>query len=333
MGRCTLKAYKVNPEVFDNIIELASQDNNLRVTNNITTYYKGYTPRDIITYDGHERLICRDIYLHEFCPEISETLWKQLIIRKDEGQSIPCMEDITGDRAWAYVWKGLKHYYSEDELIQILHEHEADYNEELIQLHYYYPQPMSTAKEFINCYKFDINGAHTDALVELFPKAKPFLLKLYNERKIHPVNKMYCNYFVGSLKPKGYEKTYNWIVQRTTKILMSAIDYCGGTLIYANTDGFAVQNPDHILETSTELGAFKKEYEGTIYTYKDKNYWVMQAGSTVVGSIMYKVRKYLDLSQHKVVHYSRVLEEGIFKCINIEEEIIKNEESKWEILE
>lgn len=321
MGRCTLKAYKVNPEVFDNILE--TFDKYVKTTDDLKSYYKGYKNKQDIMFDGVEYLICRDICLNYFCPEIPRTTWKQVIVRKDESLQIPCIEDITGDRAWAYMLKMLKNYYTFEELEEVFHAHEAEYDKDLIQAHYLtfiYPYECV---ELENCYKYDINGAHADALLEMLPKASEFILKLYNERKEHPVNKMYLNYFVGMIKHKGYDKTYNWVVQRTTRNLLSAINYCNGRIVYANTDGFIIQQPENLIEDSRELGKFKKEYEGTVYAYRDKNYWVVQAGDKITGSIMYKVRKQFDLRQLKVVHYDKVVHNHIYECNNIEIEVLK----------
>ena len=110
---------------------------------------------------------------------------------------------------------------------------------------------------------------------------------------------------VGMLCKKGFRKTYNWIVQRTTKILYKAMDYTKGLTIYANTDGYVISDPFNKLETTKDLGNFKLEYSGDVFVYQAKNYWLMQCGNELKGSCLRSVRKNIDLSKGQVVNYDR----------------------------
>ena len=175
-----------------------------------------------------------------------------------------------------------------------------------------------------------------DALSELFPKCKSLFEKMFIERKIHPINKCYANYFCGMLCKKGYRKTFNWITNRTHDILFDMMDKLGGTILYAKTDGFFISNPNNVLPTSKELGKFKLELtNGDVYFYKDRNYYLMQYTNDkgereFKGSALCEVRKDVDLSIGQVVHY-QTKTHPILRyryAENITKEIIKNEKDK-----
>lgn len=121
-----------------------------------------------------------------------------------------------------------------------------------IQLHYNYSDMDGLITKHNNCFKYDINSAYGYYLKQIFPKATEDIDKLYRLRKEHPEYKSYFNYFIGMLnspsKKKKYGETYNWIVQQTRQKLEEAIRYTGGVLIYANTDGYVVRNPNKNLK-------------------------------------------------------------------------------------
>jgi hypothetical protein len=226
----------------------------------------------------------------------------------------PAMESTTGSKAKAYITKVLKTVYTDAEIDERLRMFEAEKDMNLIQQHYNYPAPDNTIIKLTNTFKFDINGAHTDALCEIFPKAKDKLIGMYLKRKKNPVFKQYPNLYVGMLAQKSkemrkagipgkYEKTYNWIVQRTSRMLLAAMDTVKGCPIYVNTDGFIVQNPESLLTPSKNLGEFKLEFSGDTYVYSDKNYIIYQTGDEKKGSCFTAVRNDIDLSKGQVVHY------------------------------
>lgn len=316
--------YDISEELFDNI--LLTMKSYIKNVNDIEDYCTGYNNKNNIYYDG-KSMILKECLLFYFAKiEDPVTDWKQCIVRKTPNQKKPLIKSIDGSRAYLYIMTKLKNYYTAEEIDACLKSHESEYDFEKIQYHYTFIGEMLNIYKHDNCVKYDINGAHQDALIEIFPKAKPFLMKLYNERKINPVNKQYVNYFVGMLCRKGYRKTYNWIVQRTSKMLLDAINYVDGSLVYANTDGFIVQNPKRKLEASTELGKFKLEYEGTAYTYAGENYWCYQIEKDgvkdITGNVLYSVRDKIDLKKNTVVKYDRFVDGNVVLAKNVEVKVI-----------
>ena len=323
----SLRVYDVNETIFENILETFKTY--VEPTDKIGLYWSGYSEKNIIYYNNKDLLIIRETLLAKianFSEEDKEEAerWRQVIVRKVPND-ITYKIDIDGNRAWNYMIKLLKNYYTEEEIDAQLNSFTANYDENKIQYHFTLPS-FGRIKKFDNCVKYDINGAHHDALIEIFPRAKEALTELFIKRKEKPVYKAYVNYFVGNLVNHGYRYTYNWIVQRTTDTLLKAINYVGGKLLYANTDGFLSYLPENKIEHSTELGKFKLEYEGTAYIYQDKNYWCYQTDE-ICGNIRYAVRDKIDLSKNLVVHYNTLRttdEAGIYteKVVNIEQEII-----------
>lgn len=314
MNTKTLRRYDVCETIFDDILQ--NMQNKIEIVDNIEDFYRGYTKKDTVLYDNHEYLIIREhllAYFANFSEEEYKDVedWRQVIVRKCV-QTKRYQPSIDGSRAYNVTKNIICQHYSESEFTARLHMFEAEKDPNNIQFHYQYPS-KDIVLAHSNCVKYDINGAHHDALIEIFPKAKEELQDMFDRRKSEPILKAYINYFVGMLCRKGYRKTYNWIVQRTTKTLKNAINTVGGDLIYANTDGFMVSNPDHKLKPSKKLGEFKLEFEGTAYTYQDKNYWCYQAGEDITGNIRYQVRDEVDLSKGMIVHYNisrELLENG-----------------------
>ena len=307
-GKITLRRYDVSEDIFDDILQI--MESKIQIVENIGDYFRGYQPKQMVVYDNKEYLIIREsllAYFADFSDEDYQDVedWKQVIVRKCHQPGINYLRSIDGPRAYKRTRDLILKYYTEEEYKARLKMFEAEYDDKKAQYHYQYPSSNDVVLAHSNCVKYDINGAHCDALIQIFPKAKPILKGLYDKRKTEPLNKAYINYFVGMLCKKGHRKTYNWIVQRTTKTLMKAIKYCGGELIYANTDGFLVSNPENKLKVSKVLGEFKLEFEGTAYTYQDKNYWCYQA-EKLCGSVRYQVRDRIDLSKGNVVHYDTV---------------------------
>lgn len=245
--------------------------------------------------------------------------------------------------------KHLLKYYTNQEIDDILHSYDTVlYDKDLKQFHYDFNHiSINTNTIYLldNCYKFDINGAHQDALTEMFPKAKPLFDKLEKQKQKAKLNKDVktknmikglFNQTVGYFKHAGFVGAYNWIVQRTTKILLAAIKFCDGELLYANTDGFLIRNPKNILNTSNKLGEFKKEYTGKVYFYSDINYYVFQCGKEICGNSLLQIRQNIDLSKGKVIHYKKEQEKleyelktglkGAFKATNIRQETINIKE-------
>ena len=123
---------------------------------------------------------------------------------------------------------------------------------------------------------------------------------------------------------KIYPKTRHYIVTNITNKmtrLKNKLRY--ESCLYLNTDGMIIQHPHNIVEHSDEMGEFKIEYQGDVYTYRDKNYSIIQYGDEIKGNLPLELRKYVDLRVGKVVHYDKILsEDGMrYMCKNVEIEI------------
>lgn len=317
-----LKKYDVSEKIFEDI--LVSFPKSIIKTDNIKDYFCGYKDKWKMMYDGKEYIICQEYILSPYT-KVGLSDWKQVIIRKSK-QTSNFEQSVTGLRAWNYMYALLKKYYSVEEIEECFNTHQSEYNENQIQVHIL-PEDSEKILRFDNCYKYDINSAHGDALREIFPKASKAIEDMFLKRKEKPIYKAYMNYFVGFMCKKNHRKTYNWVVQRTTRKLNIAMTQVDGEIIYANTDGFIVKNPRNLLNASKELGEFKLEYQGTVYSYTDKNYYCIQTDD-IVGNVSCGVRDDIDLSQGKVVHYRRILDTnlGIYKVVDVTKEIISNEE-------
>ena len=245
--------------------------------------------------------------------EYDDRDWLQCIFHKAADTDVVLEKEVSGTTAYRVIDNIINKYYTEDEIKHIFWNHSAEYDVNKRQEHEHILDTDIVGSyeihRYDNCYKYDINGAHTDAIIAMFPKARDELLELYKQRKKNPKIKKYFNYFVGYLCCKGHRKTYNWIVQRTTDKLREAVDRLGGDVIYANTDGVCVQNPSELIEHSTELGKFKLEYKGTVYAIKTPKtngytpYILTQFGDELKGSVPIVLRDKIDLRNNKYVLY------------------------------
>lgn len=318
-----LKTVQVNDEIFNNI--LSDFEFKVEIKEDLFNYYTGYyEDRESIYYNGKDEFICLECIVNMYTDLFnSASAWKQVRVLRSINTSA-AVQTVSGSKAKAYITKVLRDFYTPEEIDQRLRMFEADYDPEYKQQHLNYEfleGQESKVVKIAGTYKFDINGAHLDALCEIFPKASAKFLTMYEKRKVKKVFKHYPNLYVGMLAYKSkamreqgipgvYEKTYNWIVQRTTRMLLNAIDSVGGSLIYVNTDGFIVQAPENIICTSKNLGDFKLEFAGNTYVYEDKNYIVYQTGEepgdeceNIKGSCFTAVRPNINLAKGEVVHY------------------------------
>lgn len=314
MGTIPLKTINTTEDIFNEI--LAVMASRIITVNDLSFYYCGYQNKKKILYNGKDTLIIQEYLFAEFANlplDAAVSSWKQIVVRKSKTDSV-WEDSVTGPRAYHYIMKLIGKHYSSIEIAKILNSYTDTKTEEDKQVHIDVPV-ADYIQLYPNCYKYDINGAHQDALVEMFPKAKEELLEIYNKRKEKPIYKQYMNFAVGQLKKYGYEGAYWWIVHRTSKLLKRAItetcpdDNFDCQIIYANTDGFIVSNPSKTLEHSTSLGQFKEEYRGPVYAYshrgtkEETSYTVYQFGDEIKGNIRHKVRPMIDLSQGIAVSY------------------------------
>ena len=340
MSKLTLGSIELNDKLFYKILKDYKID--VEITDNIHFYYSGYSNKSTIYYNGRDEFICLEYIVGYYTnAKYNCTRWRQIRVRLNQNADNKADKAISGSSAYAYILKLLYKYYTKAEIEHRLHMFEADYDQDLAQLHFIYPvEKVNTIVRLDNTYKYDINGAHLDALCEIFPKAKDAFIDMYEKRKKNPVFKQYPNLFVGYLAKKTkkmrqdgklgkFEKTYNWIVQRTTKKMIEALNVLGGYPVYINTDGVAIYLPQAKIETSKKLGEFKLEYSGTTYVYRDKNYVLYQFGKEKKGSCFTEIKEKADLSKGEVLHYDIHVvkdDQGKILCrepINIMKEIIE----------
>ena len=266
----------------------------------------GYPNKELIRVDTNTNtLICQASILN-FVSNVDFNCqnWLQIVCKLDDSIEETKEEYIPyGKDAYKKLIKYVTKYYTDDEIYKIMEEHSLFDGKRA--LHKLLPEKYLTGNiyKFTDCVYYDINGAHRDALIELFPKAKKELLKL---------DKAYINIAVGELCNEDHRGVYNWIVNRTREYIDEIIKVADGEIIYANTDGVIIHHPANYLATSKEIGAFKSEIIGdtiygyfcegddkttqyTIYQYIDKN------GKTVLkGNARYLIRngiKGMDLSK------------------------------------
>jgi hypothetical protein len=333
-GDILLKTYAVSEEVFNNILAAGYSIKIITDDDEFYNYKFGYDEKTVIAYDGFKCMIMLECILNEHYPlKTRPTYWKQVIVRKELSDEVVNDENtidaVRGSDAYNYIRGVILQHYTADEYTARLKMFEADYNADLAQYHFMLFDKPKKVIRYDNCYKWDINGAHNDALCEIFPKAAPAIRTIYNMRKQHPEFKIYINYYCGMLPHRNHRKTYNWIVQRTTNLLLKGIELADGDLLYANTDGFIVQNPKHIIPNSTTLGEYKLEYSGPVWTYFDNNYQCFQLETgEIKGSVLHEVRHLIDLPNNQVVHYDREhigpQKGGSYRAINIATEVLAN---------
>lgn len=320
-----LEAKKLGKVEFTKILQTFSVYTQL--TDDINKYKHGYHNKNIIYYN-ETSLICTESHLKylDLLDGEHYTDWKQVIITLDtETVGKKVQADITGSIAKAIVMKQLYKKYTKDEVEDTLNSYTNEYSYDKKQYHYLTDSGFGLTV-YENCVGYDINGAHNYYLSKMFPLSAKYFEKLYNERKEKPNNKKIANYFAGMLKAAGYEGAYNWIVQNTTELLLNMkheVEGKSGITVYANTDGFITQNAAKLITGSTKLGEFKIELQGTVYVYRDKNYYAIQYtdinGKKVLkGNLLTEVRHLVDLEEGIVVHYDKVQNEfGQFEAKNI----------------
>ena len=324
-GDILLKTYSVSEEKFDEILLAGYTIKIVADGNEFYNYKFGYPEKTVIVYDGLKCMIMLECVLNEHIKlDTQINYWKQCIVYKNIQQEAAAEEEVRGIDALKFMTSLFYKYYTKEEYQARLNMFQAHYNESLAQYHFLLLDRVGKITRYNNCYKWDINGAHNDALCEIFPKAAAELTTLYKTRKQFPQIKKYVNYYVGLLT-HGHRGTYNWIVQRTTNLLLKGIELADGDLLYANTDGFIVQNPKHIIPNSTALGEYKLEYSGPVWIYHDKNYQCFQLESgEIKGTILKSVRDDIDLPNNKVVHYDIYQKGATRKAINITTEVLAN---------
>lgn len=266
----------------------------------------GYSQKSVIVVDIEEHsLICKGSFLNYVIGEKKLTSWKQMFCVTDNSLEVNEVEPLPfASQANSKIDRIIKKSYTEEEIEEIYDEHSIEDGKKI--KHLLLPERFLDDKihKFTDCVYYDINGAHTDALCELFPKCKKEFMKLHKNG-----GKIYINIFVGDLCNRGRRGVYNWIVARTREYLDDIIDISDGEVIYANTDGVIIHHPINYLETSSEVGAFKSEIvDDVIYAYycpSDKNttsytiyeYNNPKKGVVLKGNSLTLLRKGMSLSK------------------------------------
>ena len=314
-GKVLLKRYDVSDDIFDAILK--NYWFCINQVESLKPYIYGYRQKyDIMyekTYVGEELIVLETLFLDTLNIKHKCNTWKQVWLRKVDNMTETHTETVTGTYATNYINKLLvNNGYTKEEIEECLNSHilEVQTSDDK-QIHIQAPVEMPEDKIYLfrDCYKFDINGAHCDAMCEIFPKAKKSLQKLYNTRKQCPQNKQIINFYVGNLCNNNHRYTYNWIVRRTTEILRDTIITTGGKVVYANTDGVCIWNSQNIIETNNELGSFKLEYHGDVYYYYHRpskecsSYFIFQFGDEYKGNARKVVRELFDMQNGIVVDY------------------------------
>ena len=310
----------ITEEVFEEILNTWKYEK----CDNIFDYVYGYPNRLVHKTDLDEHIIVPTFrynfivkklgYPDAIIEDKNDNV--QLLLRKDISISKPA-QVISGRKAYNMITRVLKKHYTPDEIINVFNAHVREKTKELSQYHYTLPRRENNVYKYTNVVKYDINKAHAFAFIKMFPKAKNDLVKLVEKGNYYKsigdeANTVYYknlfNYAVGYLVVKDYRQTYNYIVQTTTELLKKTMDECKGTLIYANTDSFAIQYPEKLLHTTNALGEFKLECDTDIYFYRNNRYYIYEytdiKGKKVqVGSCLKVVRDNISLKDGIVVDY------------------------------
>lgn len=295
----------------------------------------GYSQKSLIVVDKNTNsLICQgDLINYVAHKDVSLEEWRQYVCDLDISVDEPGTLVPWATQANKKINTILLKYYTEEQIEEQLNSHATE--EEVKPIHQLLPEKYLDGQvhKFTDCVYYDINGAHTDALCAIFPKAKKKLMALH-----HNGYKAYINIYVGDLCNRGHRTTYNWIVKRTRDWLQKIINLsCGpiSEIIYANTDGVIIYNPMFELKTCDDVGGFKSETsDGVIYAYycqRDDNttpYTVYQydnpkKGLQIKGTARLAIRKGIDLSKG-IVNKCKLTrnEDGIEEVTNFRTEEI-----------
>lgn len=329
-----LPTITISQELYEEII----LSNKVEYVDDIVEYRYGYDNKRVCYCVPDKYITVRGIVLNNLCywsknikTDNDFVDWKLYICQLNREQK----EDYTPSFAPHYckylVHEQLhKNGLNDDDIDNRLHQFEAEYSEELKQQHLLTIPDRDIIYQFNDCVYYDINKAHSDALSEIFPEIKEWLKDIAKKAKTDKRWKQVPNLYVGILNHRKksqevaeYSKTYNWVVQRTTKTLLKMIDKLEGfrtIKVYVNTDGFVLSKPKMKVESSDKFGEFKLETnETTFYTYSDKNYSIIQYGDTIKGNLPVALRDNVDLRIGKIVTFDKVKnDKGIFEYRNIE---------------
>ena len=175
------KYFDVNDEIFNNILRDFEADVVKLDKLEDKSYYD---QRNKVIYidDGNtKKILCQAYRLNYYLDDPIYTGWKQIILNLREYANIKAETSVDGQHAWQYMYTILSKKYSKKEIKSILTSYQTkeDYDK---QYHYDWPIVSQNVQKLTNCVKYDINGAHTDALSEMFPRCKADFLWIYKKR-------------------------------------------------------------------------------------------------------------------------------------------------------
>ena len=325
-----LKRFKVNTETYNLIIEKAKKCYDIVEANDVDVsgssayvYFRDGKYRTLkdtvilnhITSTGKDCLIIEEAtYSYYTGNNVDGINYYQQFILMDGGNE---MEEILltpwPTQANKYVHKILNKHYTDEEIENILNSHVISEEDKVKPVHRIATDDITydfdVLYEISNVVYYDINKAHRDALIEMFPKCSRYFK---DKKTMDRWGKDCINIYVGDLCNHNHRETYNWIVKRTRNLLEKVIKDCNGSVIYANTDGVMIHNPHKTIKTSNEVGEFSNEMNSDkVYFYyhlKEENipqYYLYQyidkhGKMTKKGTLQKDLRNNVDLAENKI---------------------------------
>lgn len=344
-----LAQWEASEELYNAILTYKDAGNHVKVVsdNDFNAYKTGYPDRSTLVLNKERNEFICDaatiVYLTnnpkifgDPCPYKSRLNFYQVrIILNPEFDGMNGLgKSVTGTIAYNYIMTRVHNLYGATEIDLIFNECSAQRDSNLIQQHFLYCTPNELLR-FDNCYYYDINCAHGSAWIELFPLMKQTILDMYAKRKDNNgYFKKIFNYSVGMLCRKNHRETYNWIVQRTTRMMIDLYTKVGGDMVYINTDGIILQKPNKPIPNSDKMGEFKLR-RGTVYTYRHEpkddiasSYEIYQIyyedGTTEIkGNLPKQLREGVDLRQGRIVTYIKTKVQHHYEYSNVEIKEVK----------
>ena len=324
-----LKCFEVSQDIFQNILNI--MNDYVEDVNSLEKLRYGYTPRKKIYKYG--KMICipamalNQILGYKILTDIP-FMWYQVCVTVGGTNELNKVHSIiSGTPAKRIFTNKMLSVLSKEEFENRLTSYHVEYNEKLAQQH---AQKfiMNKIIHFPNCHYYDINCAHGDALLEIFPEGKDIIMDMYEHRKDNDGrNKKIFNFFVGMLAHDQIHRgTYNYVVQRTTKKLLAFCDKVGGDRVYMNTDGVILSNCKHPVPSSDKIGEFKMK-RGDVYVYRCAKYEIFQiyypdGTNEVKGHLPNILKPKIDLKNGKVVKYKTIVEGHKHIYIDVQEVIL-----------
>lgn len=320
------KNYEISEDIAEEIMKIGSYLRFFRLAKNWNDVERSmnHVKKTEVVWDGVDTFMMRRLtflYLLKDYVQIKDDVMPLRTAIYRMNKSLPpktVRPTISGSQAYRLFSNiCLEDVYNHDEIEECLNYHSLPYDIAKRQIHMLpssFPFVRSNVVyEIPNCVEWDINGAHAYELSRVFPKAEGRIKDLYSRRHENPIYKSIPNYYVGMLVRRNHRGTYNWVVQNVSEMVISKIDEetkRGGFPVYVNTDGIIMAYPDgiNIPEGSKELGEWKKEESGVcrfVLAKGDSNYWAMEIGSEIKGSVSLVARKKMDLANGIIPNYVR----------------------------